>query len=87
MPKESQNVDNRCTFLSLVSRYNNLYAMNDKNKQLIVSDLVCGTSYHTQAALSCDMSPTNKLDLIQVAVPHTHVDFLLYQLLKGKGTA
>ena len=41
-------------------------------QQLIVSDLVvCGASYHMSP-------PTNKLDLIQVAVPHTHVVFLLY---------
>ena len=32
MPKESQNVDKRCTFSSLVIIYNHLYAMNDKRK-------------------------------------------------------
>ena len=32
MPKESQNVDKRCIFSSLVSNYNHLYAMNDKSK-------------------------------------------------------
>ena len=32
MAKESQNVDKRCTFSSLISSYNNLYAMNAKKK-------------------------------------------------------
>ena len=32
MPKESQNVDKRCTLSSLVSNYNHLYAMDDKSK-------------------------------------------------------
>ena len=40
MPKELQNVDKRCTFSSLVSSYNHLYAMNDKSK----TTLVCGTA-------------------------------------------
>ena len=64
MPKESQNVDKRCTFSSLISSYHHLYAMNENSKphlcveQLIVSDLiVCGASYNTWAALSCDMRP------------------------------
>ena len=40
MPKESQNVNKRCTFSSLVSNYNHLYAMNDKSK----TTLVCATA-------------------------------------------
>ena len=32
--KESQNVDKRCTFSSLVSSYIHLYAMNDKSKHI-----------------------------------------------------
>ena len=44
---------------------------------LIVSDLVCGVSYHTRAVLLHGMR-CHKLDLIQLAVPHTHMVFLLY---------
>ena len=40
MPKESQNVEERCTFSSLVSSYNDLHAMNDISK----TTLVCGTA-------------------------------------------
>ena len=40
MPKESQNVDKRCTFSSLVSSYDHLYAMNDKSK----TTFICGTA-------------------------------------------
>ena len=76
MPKESKNVDKRCTFSSLISTYDHLYVMNDKS-QLILSDLICGVSYHTRAALSFDMSTTNKLGLMQLAVPHMSVVFLL----------
>ena len=58
IPKESQNVDKRCTFSSLVSMQLQpfiLYAMNDKSKTtLIVSDLICWASYHTRpAAVMC----------------------------------
>ena len=59
MPKESQNVEKRCTFSSLVTSYMQLMIKVKQHscvEQLIVSDLfVCGASYHTQAALSCDM--------------------------------
>ena len=48
-------------------------------QQLVVSDLV-GTSYDRRAQLSCDMRPHKQLDLIQLAIPHTHVVFLLYLL-------
>ena len=40
MPIESENVDKRYTFSSLVSIYNHLYAMNDNSK----TTLVCGTA-------------------------------------------
>ena len=53
MPKESKNVDKRCTFSSLFSSYVHLYAMNDKSK----TTHICGPSYHTQAMLLCDMKP------------------------------
>ena len=53
MPKESQNVDIWCTFSSLVSSYDRLYAMNNKSEVT----LVCGSSYHTRAVISCDMKP------------------------------
>ena len=33
MPNESKNVDRRCTFLPLVSSYDQLYAMNDNKDQ------------------------------------------------------
>ena len=39
MPKESNNVDKRYAFSSLVSSYDHLYATNDKSK----TTLVCGT--------------------------------------------
>ena len=49
MPNESQNVDKRRTFSSLISNYNQVCAMNDKSKTtlmcatVLVSDLVvCG---------------------------------------------
>ena len=32
IPKASANVDKKCAFSSLVSSYDHLYAMNDKNK-------------------------------------------------------
>ena len=52
--------------------------MNDKSKiTLFVGPHMI--SYHTRAALSCDMRP-HKLNLIQLAVPNTHVVFLLSQL-------
>ena len=47
----------------------------------ILHNCVCvwgGDSYHTQAALSCNLRPHKQQDLIQLAVPHTHVVFLLY---------
>ena len=60
MPKESQNVDKRCTFSSLVSSYNHLYAKNDKSK----TTLVCGTPTCIRSrclwgliSLKCDMRP------------------------------
>ena len=40
MPKESKNVDKRCTLSSLVSSFDHLNAMNDKSK----TTLVCGQS-------------------------------------------
>ena len=46
MPKESKNADKSCTFSSLISIYDHLYAMNNKSKthscveQLIVSNFV-----------------------------------------------
>ena len=52
MPKESQNGDKSCTVSSLVSRYNHLYAMNDKSK----TTLVCGTA-------SCIVGPHITLEL------------------------
>ena len=70
MSKKSKNVDKRCTLPSVVSSYDHLYAMNDKSK----TTLVCEASYHGRYSLSSDMSP-HKLDLIQLAVPHTHVIF------------
>ena len=77
MPKESQNVEKRCTFSSLVSCYIHLYAMNDKSK----TTLVCGIASYIKSHLwgltshsSCALmsyGSTSKLDLIQGAVPHT----------------
>ena len=32
MPKESKNVDEKCAFSSLVSSYDQLYAMTDKRE-------------------------------------------------------
>ena len=56
MPKESKKVAKRCAFSSLVSSFNHLYALC--GTAIIVSDLVvCGASYHTQAAPSCDIKP------------------------------
>ena len=54
VPEESKNVNKSCTFSSLVSSYEHLYAMDDKRKktllcvdELIASDrIVCGASYH-----------------------------------------
>ena len=64
MPKESKNVDKRCTFSSLVSCYDHLDAVNDKSKTRLVcvaakcirSRCLWG-SYHTRAARSCGMRP------------------------------
>ena len=80
MPKESRNVqlDERCTFSSLVSSDDRVYAMHDKSK----TTLVCVASYHIRAVLSCDMR-THKHSLIQLAVPHTHEVFLLYITIWG----
>ena len=79
MTKELQNVDKRCTFSSLVSNYNHLYAINDNSK----TTLMCGTGNCIRSRCLCGLisrvilGPTNKHDLIQVAVPHTHVVFPL----------
>ena len=55
-------------------------------QQLIVSDVVvCGASYHTRAALSYDMRPHKQRDLIQLAVPHMSVVFLLSHPLVPHG--
>ena len=43
MPKESKDVDKRCTFSSFVSSYDLLYAMNDKSK----TTLICGTAFNS----------------------------------------
>ena len=75
MPKDSKNLDNGCTFSSLASSYDHLYAMNDTNK----TTLVCGTAICI--GFHCLWGPTNKLDLLQLAVLHTHVVFLLYYVM------
>ena len=40
MPKDSKNVDKRCTYLSVVSSYNHLYTMTYITK----TTLVCGAA-------------------------------------------
>ena len=40
MRKESQNIDKRCTFSSLIRNYNHLYAMNDKSMRTAPAHLI-----------------------------------------------
>ena len=75
MPKESQNVDKMHTFSSLVSNYNHLYAMNDESKTILVCATANCIRSHCFGGSRMIWGPTNKLDLIQVAVQHTQCGF------------
>ena len=46
-------------------------------EQLIVTDRVCGASYHTRVLRECDMRPHKQRDPIQLDVPHASVVLLL----------
>ena len=56
LPKESGNVDNRCTvstiYMQLMIKVKPYSCVDQQiNSHLVI----CGASYHTQAALSCDI--------------------------------
>ena len=51
MPKQSKNVDKVCTFSSLVSSYDHLYAMNNKSK----TTLMCETANYIRSHCLWDL--------------------------------